>query len=58
MRSSLVINILVCTHNVGSPVMFSIGFKTNVFYSPNNPSRGMSVQIFCFYTPCGSPKNN
>ena len=56
MGGSLIINVLVYTHNGGSPVMSSIGFRTNICDSPNNSSGGLEVDYVWFYTHIGSPK--
>ena len=43
MGGSLLINVLVYTNNVVSPVTSSIVFKTNACDLPNNPSGGLTV---------------
>ena len=56
MGSAPIINILVYTHNGGSPVISSIGLKTNSGYSPNNIYRGLVVSSVWLYRPGGSSK--
>ena len=43
MGGFMIINVLVYAHNGGSSVTSSIGFKTNIFDSPKNPSGGLAV---------------
>ena len=64
MGVSLVIYLMVQTQNGGSLVMSSIGCKTNIFDSPDNPSGSLTVKFSYFthlvvhqkktvYTPMG-----
>ena len=43
MGGSLIINVLVYTHNIHSPVTYSIGLKSNICDSHNNTSDCLSV---------------
>ena len=45
MGSLIIINVLIHTHNDGSPVTSSICLKPNIYYSPYNPSGGLAVDI-------------
>ena len=56
MGGSLIINVLVYTHNGGPTVTSSIGLKTNICDSSNNISGGLAVDNVWVYTPGGSPK--
>ena len=55
MGASIIINLLVYTHNDGSPVTPSIGLKINIYDSTNNSSSGLAVDNDWVYTP-GGPK--
>ena len=54
MGVSLTIDVFVCTHNGGSPVMYSTGLQTNICDSPNNPPCGLAVGNFWVYTASDS----
>ena len=55
MVGSLIINVLVYTHNGGSPVTSSIDLKINICDSHKNNFGGLTVDNFWLYMPGGSP---
>ena len=56
MGGSLIINVLVYTHNRGSPVMSSVGLKPNICGWPNNHYGSLTVEYVWVYTPSVLPK--